>query len=357
MIKFVSVDRVKPGVTLAKDIYGVDTFTGKIVMLKVGQKLTMAHITKLMGLDLQGIYINEPPVASELLTGDTKTELFHLIDELEATGTPAFLSLYKEKIEDASSILNDFVDTILRRDDLRLSMENLDFHENLRYAHTVSTAVISIVIAKELGMSKSDILDLTLAALIHDIGDKKLPDGLLDKPARLTEDEYEIVKTHTTHGYGILGHEDFSAISEPVKSGVLSHHERFDGSGYPNGLGGEEIPLFARIIAVADVYSALTADRPYRSAYQVSEAIEYIMGNADRQFDAIVVAAFLKIISPYPIGSCVRLSSGERAVVSKQNPENPLRPVVFLMDDPTAVIDLYHDKCFYNVVVTALLDE
>ena len=137
----------------------------------------------------------------------------------------------------------------------------------------------------------------------------------------------------------------------------MSHHERFDGSGYPNGLGGEEIPLFARIIAVADVYSALTADRPYRSAYQVSEAIEYIMGNADRQFDAIVVAAFLKIISPYPIGSCVRLSSGERAVVSKQNPENPLRPVVFLMDDPTAVIDLYHDKCFYNVVVTALLDE
>ena len=357
MIKFVTVERVRPGVTLAKDVYGVDTFTGKIVMLKSGQTLTMAHITKLMGLDLQGIYISEPPVASNLISGDTKHEIFHLIDELESSATTAFLSLYKEKIEDATEIISDFVDNVLRREELKISMESLNFRENVHYTHTLATAIISIVVAQEMGLSKADIMDLTFAALIHDIGDNRLPEGLLEKPARLTDEEYETVKTHTKLGFEMLSAEDFPDLPDSIKQGVLSHHERFDGSGYPKGLKGEEIPLFSRIIAVADVYSALTSDRPYRSAYQVSEAIEYIMGNADRQFDANVVTAFLKIISPYPIGSCVRLSSGERAVVSEQNPKNPLRPVVFLMDDPTAVIDLYNDKCFFNVVITELLDE
>ncbi len=356
MIKFVTVDRLRPGVTLAKDVYGIDTFTGHIIMLKAGQLLSMAHITKLMGLDLQGVYINDHTSAAPIIPEEERTEIYKLIDDLQASADPAYFSLYKEKIEEANAALLDFVDIVLRRDDLQLSLDSLDFNDNDKSTHALSIAILSIVIAKELGLSKPDILRLTCAAIIHDLGDTRLPKGLLEKPAKLTDEEFEIVKTHAKLGYDILQGEEYEAIDDSVKEAVLSHHERFDGSGYPRSLSSDEIPLFARIMAVADVYSALTSERPYRTAYSAAEAIEYIMGNSDRQFDSNVVTAFLKVISPYPIGSCVKLSSGENAVVSKQNPENPLRPVVFLIDDPTAIIDLYHDKCFYNVVITDLMD-
>lgn len=356
MIKFVSVDRIKPGVTLARDIYGIDTFTGHIVMLRAGQTLTMAHITKLMGLDLQGVYINEHITKETIIPDETKAEMVRLFDEFHAHIDNASFGLYNERIGEASSILSDFVETVLNRDDLTFNIENLDFHENIQYNHALSIAVICIAIGKELRMNRGDIFELAFAAVIHDIGDAALPDGLLDKPAKLTEAEFDEVKKHTKEGYKILSEAE-SPLSEHIKEGVLSHHERYDGSGYPNGLKGKAIPLFARIISVADVYSALTSARPYRSAYQAAEAIEYIMGNAGRQFDSGVVKAFLKVVSPYPIGSCVKLSSGERAVVAEQHPENPLRPVIFLIDDPTAVIDLYNDKCFYNVVITDLIDD
>ena len=356
MIKFVSVDRIKPGATLARDFYGIDTFTGRIVMLKAGQTLTMAHITKLMGLDLQGVYINEHSIAPIIIPDATKNEMVHLFDEFHSHIDDASLSLYNNRIEEATDILNDFVDTILSREDLTFNMEDLNFHENIQYNHALSIAVICIAMGKQLRLNKKDIFELAFAAIIHDIGDTQLPAGLLDKPAKLTDEEFEEVKKHTLEGFKIIA-ESNSNISDHIKEGVLSHHERYDGSGYPNGLKGKQIPFLSRIIAVADVYSALTSSRPYRSAYQPAEAIEYIMGNAGRQFDPGVVKAFLKVVSPYPIGSCVKLSSGERAVVAEQHLENPLRPVVFLIDDPTAIIDLYNDKCFFNVVITELIDE
>ena len=105
MIKFVSVDRVRPGVTLARDVYGVDTFTGRIVMLKAGQTLTMAHITKLMGLDLQGIYINEKRVAREIVSDATKRDLINIFDEYHAHIDTASFGLYTEKIEEANAVL------------------------------------------------------------------------------------------------------------------------------------------------------------------------------------------------------------------------------------------------------------
>lgn len=356
MIKFVSVDRIKPGVTLARDIYGIDTFTERIVMLKAGQTLTPAHITKLMGLDLQGVYISERKPNEILIPDKTKAELVNLFDEFHAHIDEASLGLYNEYIDDATNTLSDFVDAVLDQDDLTFNIENLNFHDNIQYNHALSIAVLCIAMARELRLNKKSIFNLAFAAIIHDIGDSQLPTGLLEKPAKLTEEEFEEVKKHTIEGFNIVSSSS-NNISSHIKEGVLSHHERYDGSGYPNGLKGKNIPFFARIISVADVYSALTSSRPYRSAYQPAEAIEYIMGNAGRQFDPGVVKAFLKVVSPYPIGSCVKISSGEKAVVAEQNPKNPLRPVIFLIDDPTTIIDLYNDSCFYNIVITDLIAE
>lgn len=355
MIKFVTVDRIQPGVTLARDIYGIDTFTGKIVMLKAGQTLSMAHITKLMGLDLQGVYINEKTNSDIIIQESTKAKLANIFDEFHDHIDSASAELRTDKIDEANEIISGFVDFLLDKNDLKLDVDSLNLHENLRYNHSLGITVLSVAIGKQLRISREGLRELALAAMLHDIGDTRVPDDILNKPAKLSTDEFSVVQTHTTKGFELAT--QMGSLSENIKNGILYHHERYDGSGYPKGLKGKSIPFFARIIAVADVYSALTSSRPYRGAYQAAEAIEYIMGNAGRQFDSGVVKAFLKVVSPYPIGSCIKLSSGEKAVVAEQHAENPLRPVIFLMDDPTAMIDLYKDKCFYNVVITELVQE
>ena len=355
MIKFVTVDKVYPGVTLARDIYGIDTFTNRVVMLKAGQELTVGHITKLMSLDLQGVYIDEKIEAPEILPSEERKKMEEIIDTLYKFIDKPASGLYTEKVSFTSSLFTSAIDQICSMGDLHLNVKSLNFYDDAEYNHTLSVVVLALALGAELGVPKNGLMDLALAALLHDIGDTKIDPAILSKPGPLIEAEYETVKTHTTLGYEIVS--DITEVSDFVKTAILHHHERFDGTGYPEKLSGKDIPLFARIIAVADVYSALTSKRPYREAYSVAEAIEYIMGNADRQFDGDVVTAFLSVISPYPVGSCVKLSSGEKAVVADQNSSNPLRPKVFLMDNPTVMIDLYRDQKYFNIVIEDLIND
>lgn len=355
MIKFVTVDKVYPGVTLARDIYGIDSFTNRVVMLKAGQELNVGHITKLMSLDLQGVYIDEKIEAPEIMPSDERQKMKEIIDGLYKFVDKPASGLYTEKISFTSNLFASAIDQICSMGDLHLNVKSLNFYDDAEYNHTLSVVVLALAIGAELGIPKSGLMDLALGALLHDIGDSRIDQVLLSRPSSLDESEYEIVKTHTKLGFDIVT--DIPEISDFVKSAILYHHERFDGNGYPENLNGKDITLFARIIAVADVYSALTSKRPYREAYSPAEAIEYIMGNADRQFDNDVVIAFLSVISPYPVGSCVKLSSGETAVVADQNSSNPLRPKVFLMDNPTVMIDLYRDKKYFSVVIDEIIND
>lgn len=354
LIKFVPVDRIRPDDTLARDIYGIDTFTGRVVMLKEGQTLTVGHVSRIMGLDLQGIYIYEKVEVPQVVAPATKegmVDIINLIYSFSSSQT----GLVAEKIGEANLILEEAINEICSRRDLSIDINSLNLHDDISFNHTLNVTVLSIAIGKELGLKKPALMSVAAAAILHDIGDSQIPEDILNKPGKLTDEEFEIIKKHPKFGYELISDTEF--LSERTKLGVLYHHERFDGNGYPDGLSGRKIPLIARIIAVADVYSALTASRPYRLPFNPAEAIEYIMGNAGRQFDHKIVEAFLHVVSPYPIGSCVMLSNGEKAIISAQHPENPLRPVVFLMEDPTTVIDLYKDKCFYSIVITEIVND
>ncbi len=159
--------------------------------------------------------------------------------------------------------------------------------------HVMRMAAYSEHIAKKMGFSK-EASDLLLeAAPMHDIGKVGIPDDILLKPAKLTEPEFEIMQTHSTIGYKILSDSN-SQLMKAAAEIALCHHEKFDGSGYPNGLKGEEIPIFARIVAVADVFDALTSDRPYKKAWDSKDAIELIKKNSGSHFDPECVEAFLK---------------------------------------------------------------
>ena len=187
--------------------------------------------------------------------------------------------------------------------------------DNYTYAHCVNVAVISIILGISLNLSKKNLTYLCIGALIHDIGKSFIPKEILQKPGKLTHEEFEIIKNHPRYGYDFL-RKSFN-LSSHIKLIVLQHHERFDGLGYPNGIIGNKISYLARIVSIADVYDALTSDRPYKRAMCPSDALEYLMSNAGTLFDHDIINVFCKIIIPFPQGTIVSLSNGDIGVVEE----------------------------------------
>lgn len=174
--------------------------------------------------------------------------------------------------------------------------------------HTKRVGELSASIARELNLSKSEIDLIHRTAPLHDLGKIGIPDAILLKPGRLTDEEFDVMKTHTTIGARILGSGN-SPLLRKAETIAISHHERWDGSGYPTGLSGEQIPQAGRIVAVADVFDALTHDRPYKKAWTVEEAVAEITDQRGRQFDPAVVEAFLQVLDSKDHDESVKLAA------------------------------------------------
>jgi HD-GYP domain-containing protein (c-di-GMP phosphodiesterase class II) len=170
-----------------------------------------------------------------------------------------------------------------------------------------------------------------MGGMLHDVGKTLIPEEIINKPAKLTEHEYEIIKNHPELGFNYL--QQIDSVSPLSRIVVYSHHERVDGSGYPRGLKGDKIHEFARVAAIADVFDALTSDRVYRDKWPTYKAAEYIMNHTEQLFDYQLVKKFLPQVSFYPNGSEIILSTGYRAVVRAQNVGFPTRPVLRLIED------------------------
>lgn len=201
------------------------------------------------------------------------------------------------------------------------------------YHHSVYVTFFAISIGLGLGLTEEELLDLGLGTLLHDVGKLRIPESILRKPGRLTPEEFELVKLHTIYGYEVL-----QRVNDlPTRSSLiaLEHHERVDGTGYPNRLAHDNIHLFSRIAGVADVYEALTANRVYRRGYLPHHAFELLLGAGGSQFDARVVEAFVRTIAVYPVGMSLVLSTGEKAVVVHSRRKQTQRPTVRIIEDAT----------------------
>ncbi len=236
---------------------------------------------------------------------------------------------------------------ITDNDAIAVDINALKVSDEYTFKHSVDVATMSMIIAKKYGLSEKEIYEIGIAGLLHDIGKSKIPNEVLNKPGRLTDDEFSLMKQHTLLGYQILKNK--KDISPGVKMGVLQHHEKINGKGYPLGLSTEKIDIYAKILSVADIYDALVTERPYKKAFSQRDAVEMIM-SLTGELDITAMKSFLGSVILYPANSIVQLSNGEKAKVVENDPDYILRPkVVGLMSG--RVYDLAKDINCASVII------
>lgn len=310
-MRYVLIGDARPGMVLAKGVY--DEYNRKLI--SADQQLTDEYIHKLRARGYSGFYI-EDEYSEGIYIEETITE------ELRSKGVEA---LRTNNIDMTLEVAKDIVEEILGSRNATLDMIDLRTFDDYTYRHSVNVAVLSVIIGLGMHLSESKLIELCIAAIFHDLGKMMIDAKILNKPGRLTKEEFKIIKEHPQLAVDLL--KERWSVSSASRVGILFHHENEDGSGYPNGLQSEDIHLYAKIIHVADVYDALTSKRPYKDPYTPSEAIEYLMGGCNILFNQQVVQAFLKYVPVYPKGVTVLLSDGREAIVY-ENTENPLRPKV-----------------------------
>lgn len=228
--------------------------------------------------------------------------------------------------EAAKSLVDDIVMSVNRNESALISLVRLKGRDEYTYLHSVAVCALMVALARELELSGQQIRQAGLGGLLHDIGKKVIPLEVLNKPGALNEREFDIVRQHPRAGYEIL--QRSPGVDEVALDICLHHHEKMDGTGYPEGLKGEQISLFARMGAVCDVYDAVTSNRPYKSGWEPGVSLQRMARWSGNHFDDAVFKAFVKSVGIYPIGSMVMLKSGKLAVVIDQTPSSLLEPII-----------------------------
>lgn len=237
---------------------------------------------------------------------------------------------------DISDMAGIIVDKLRAKSHLLLSLINIfDFHkekEDYLFSHSVNVSILATTIGLALGYGETDLVDFCAASLLHDIGMLKIAEDIIQKPSELTTEEQELVKRHPFFGLELLKKVKDSPKFAPEV--IYQHHERVDGTGYPEGKKGDEISERAKIVAIIEVYEAITHSRPYRKKKCIPyEGVKKIIQEERSSFDLKLIKVFLNFITPYPLGSFVHLNNGEIGRVVAINESLPLRPVVEIYYD------------------------
>lgn len=254
--------------------------------------------------------------------------------KIVAQARPAMKSLFRDvrmgKAIDAEHCLplvSDIAESVQRNPSAIVSLARLKTSDDYTFMHSVAVCALMVSLGKQLGLGEADCREAGLAGLVHDLGKAMMPLEVLNKPGALTAEEYAIMKSHPEAGHRMLL--EGKGVGPVPLDVCLHHHEKVNGKGYPHGLKGDEISLFAKMGAVCDVYDAITSNRPYKAGWDPAESITKMAQWAkDGHFDEKIFQAFVKSVGIYPIGSLVKLRSGRLAIVVDQGVGSLLKPVV-----------------------------
>ena len=238
-------------------------------------------------------------------------------------------------VEQTQATVDHCVDSILKNPDALMWLSRIRAENEYTAEHSLNVCILAVAFGRHLGMSKTELKDLGVSALLHDVGKMRVPEEVLNKPAALTDRELSLMRSHTVHGRNLL-------MSTPrLYQGAIdvaySHHERLDGKGYPRKIGADKINRFTRIVSIVDAFDAMTADRCYSKALSSTEALRIIYNLRGTQFDEDLVVSFIESVGLYPPGTIVELHNGLIGIVLRTHPEKRHLPDIRLL------LDMNHD--------------
>ena len=359
--KYVSTRSLQSGMVIDQAI--VDR-TGRIL---IARKTTLDDflIESLRKMGVTGIYIREgeedpeeeieiSPVTLETIekikvADRKKVTLSESVKNRVNQGVQYLFSDTKSQdfTDTAENVTTSLMDAIMENDAVALNIDALKVSDEYTFKHSVDVATMAMVIARKANMSESDIHKIGVSGLLHDIGKSQIPNEVLNKAGKLTEEEFAVMKNHALFGYNMLKEKD--ELPQEVMMGVLQHHEKISGKGYPLRLADKQICPYAKILSIADVYDALVTERPYKKAFSQQDALEMIMAMTE-DLDISYMRDFLDSIILYPVDSVVKLSNGEKAKVVENKSHYPLRPKVVGLKSGR-VYDLLEDISCANLLI------
>ncbi|HET8818713.1 MAG TPA: HD-GYP domain-containing protein [Xanthomonadaceae bacterium] len=272
-------------------------------------------------------FLDELPAARKAHDNALRTAMMTLADVQAGRNLVA---------DNVSMAANAVVDSVLRNADTLFWVNALQRHGSYAYGHAINCCALAAAFGRHLGLPAESLVDLAAGGLLLDIGKTRLPETLLRHTGPLGEGDMAQVREHVAHGVDILAHSR-AGWGPAVVDMLRTHHERWDGSGYPDGLAGHAIPLFGRMAAIIDSFDAMTSERPHVPAQARHEALQELYRNRDRLYHGELVEQFTGCLGVYPTGSLVELNTGEVAVVMTQNPTRRLRPLVMLLTNAAKV--------------------
>lgn len=358
-MRFVPAYCLREGMVLGQPLYG----RNNELLLAKGIVLNNNFIESIHRLNINGIYVDDDISKdieiANVISDSIKRKTIKSIKDIFIVGEEK-PQITQIRLRNIKMQIENIIDEILYNDNLMINMIDLKVFDDYTYYHSLNVAIISIILGVALGFNRNELYNLGLGALLHDIGKVFIPKEILNKKGKLTDEEYEIVKKHPELGYEYVREKfEIPATSRIV---ILQHHERYDGTGYPYSKKSREVHKFSRIVAIADVYDALTSDRPYRKAMFPSEVMEYMMGGASALFDPEFIKIFIRKVAPYPVGTCVNLSNGTTAIVVENYEDCCLRPKVRIFKEGNLLlvnpyeISLRDNPKYLSTTITGIAD-
>lgn len=302
---------------------------GKLLLAK-GQPVSAQILRLLVAREIYTIKLDWSPADSTSRASKFPPELYQ---EILSIAEGLYLSgnlLRQDALDKTISIIDSMINELASHPRTHVELNRFRTFDNYTYVHSVNVAILSTQVGLQLGYPSLALRRLALGAFVHDLGKMAIPLTILNKPAHLTSEEFEVIKSHPLKGVEKVSHLN---IVTDIQNAIRHHHEKWNGKGYPDHLSGLQIPRNALIVSVADVFDALTADRPYRRGLPPYHALEMIIAGSGQDFSPEIVAAFKLCLVLYPENSIVKLNTGETGIVLAVPKDLPTRPLVRILFD------------------------